>query len=74
MPQLDGLHLCRLVRSHPKLTKLPVVLFSSLVNSRTLNKGEQVGASAQINKPELARLVTLVDELLGLAPQVKRAA
>jgi two-component system chemotaxis response regulator CheV len=74
MPQLDGLHLCRLVRAHPRLAKLPVVLFSSLVNSRTLNKGEQVGASAQINKPELARLVTLVDELLGLAPQAKRAA
>jgi two-component system chemotaxis response regulator CheV len=74
MPQLDGLHLCRLVRAHPRLAKLPVVLFSSLVNSRTLNKGEQVGASAQINKPELARFVTLIDELLGLAPQAKRAA
>ncbi|MEZ5979664.1 MAG: chemotaxis protein [Planctomycetota bacterium] len=68
MPQLDGLHLCRLVRGHQHLAKLPVVLFSSLINSRTTNKGEQVGATAQINKPELARLVTLIDELLGLAP------
>jgi two-component system chemotaxis response regulator CheV len=74
MPQLDGLHLCKLVRADPRLAKLPVILFSSLINSRTMNKGEQVGATAQINKPELARLVTLVDELLGIKPEQRGAA
>ena len=66
MPQLDGLHLCKKVREYAPIASIPVILFSSLVNKRTLNKGEQVGATAQISKPQLASVVKLADQLLGI--------
>ena len=68
MPQLDGLHLCKKLRAHAHLSEVPVVLFSSLINERTEHKGRQVGASAQISKPELTRMVGVLDGLLGIVP------
>ncbi len=64
MPLMDGHHLTKLIKDDPVLKDLPVILFSSLINEEMRRKGEQVGANAQITKPEIARLVTLVDELI----------
>lgn len=64
MPRIDGLHLTSRIRQSHALSKLPVVLFSSLVTEDNRKKGEQVGADAQIAKPELARVVSVIDELL----------
>ncbi|MEM8757150.1 MAG: chemotaxis protein [Planctomycetota bacterium] len=61
MPQMDGLHLCKRIREHGSFTDLPVVLFSSLISEDNKKKGRQVGASAQIAKPELEEMVRLVD-------------
>jgi two-component system chemotaxis response regulator CheV len=62
MPQMDGLHLCSRIRgSRTGLASVPVVLFSSLISGDNLKKGEQVGASVQIPKPNLADMVLLVD-------------
>ncbi|MEM9381215.1 MAG: chemotaxis protein [Planctomycetota bacterium] len=66
MPQLDGLHLTKKIRGHHRLADIPVILFSSLVNDRTRHKGEQVGATAQISKPQLPQAVELMDRLLGI--------
>ena len=63
MPQIDGLHLTKLIREHPKLKDVPVMLFSSLITPSNLKKGEAVGATSQISKPDLFRLVEIVDEL-----------
>lgn len=73
MPQLDGLHLCKRIRQTPMLAEIPVILFSSLINPANLNKGHQVGASAQIAKPELAKLVRLADGFLGITEPVATA-
>ncbi|MEL6499310.1 MAG: chemotaxis protein [Planctomycetota bacterium] len=64
MPKMDGLHLCSRVResSHESIKDLPVVLFSSLISDDNLKKGRQVGASAQMAKPELEEVVRLVDK------------
>ena len=62
MPQMDGLALTRRIKEDPKLSSLPVILFSSLITPDTIHKGEQVGALKQINKPQLAELVGIVDE------------
>lgn len=64
MPRIDGLHLTSRIRQSPHLSSLPVVLFSSLVTEDNRKKGEQVGADAQIAKPELARVVSIIDDLL----------
>ena len=57
MPEMDGYHLCQRVKSDPDLQKIPVVLFSSLINDKVRHKGESVGADAQYTKPSPAGLL-----------------
>jgi len=65
MPSMDGLHLCKRVKEHRQLRDLPVVVFSSLVSDSNLQKCKAVGADAAITKPQMVRLVGLLDELLA---------
>lgn len=69
MPQMDGHRLTKLVKSDPVLSSVPVILFSSLINEEMRRKGEQVGADAQLSKPEIADLVTLIDRLALPMPE-----
>ncbi|WP_078427035.1 chemotaxis protein [Alkalihalobacterium alkalinitrilicum] len=64
MPQMDGHHLTLKVKENPRLSDLPVVIFSSLITDDLFHKGEKVGASAQISKPEIVQLVQKIDELI----------
>lgn len=64
MPQMDGHHLTVKVKEHPRLTEIPVIIFSSLITDDLFHKGEQVGASAQVSKPEIVKLVERIDELI----------
>lgn len=64
MPRMDGHRLTKLVKTDEKLKKLPLILFSSLINEEMRIKGQELGADAQITKPEIAGLVTLVDQLI----------
>jgi len=68
MPRMDGLHLTRRIKETPHLKGVRVVLFSSLVSEDNLKKGQQVGADAQISKPELSEMVTLVDRIVSGLP------
>lgn len=65
MPQMDGHRLTKLTKEDPILKSIPLILFSSLINDEMKIKGEQLGADAQISKPEIANLVTLIDTLLA---------
>lgn len=64
MPQLDGLHLTKRIKENPELDHIPVVIFSSLITNDLKHKGQQVGANAQISKPEVHHLIERIDELL----------
>lgn len=64
MPQMDGHHLTTNVKHHPRLKDIPVVIFSSLITEDLYHKGERVGASAQIAKPEIVALVKKVDQYI----------
>lgn len=64
MPQMDGHHLTKKIKSHPDLKKLPVIIFSSLITDDLRHKGEQVGAEEQISKPEIAELILRMDKLI----------
>ncbi|MBU5488371.1 chemotaxis protein [Clostridium sp. MSJ-8] len=66
MPQLDGLTLTRRIKEDPILSKLPVIIFSSLITDELRHKGEEVKADAQLSKPEVEQLVEVVDKLLEL--------
>ncbi|WP_027408318.1 chemotaxis protein [Anoxybacteroides tepidamans] len=62
MPQMDGHHLTRRIREDEQLNKLPVVIFSSLITDDLRHKGDQVGATAQVSKPEIGELVKIIDK------------
>lgn len=67
MPQMDGHRLTKLIKTDEELKHLPVVIFSSLVNDEMRRKGEQLGADAQLSKPEIGQLVEAIDGLLERA-------
>ena len=64
MPQMDGHHLTKKIKTHPELQKLPVIIFSSLITDDLRHKGEKVGAEDQISKPEIAELILKIDEFI----------
>lgn len=64
MPQMDGHRLIRLIRNDESLKHLPIIIFSSLINDDMKRKGEQLGADAQISKPEIGKLVSCIDALI----------
>lgn len=64
MPKMDGHRLLKLIREDSVLKKLPVIVFSSLINDEMRLKGESLGATAQISKPEIAKLVSLIDKYI----------
>jgi two-component system chemotaxis response regulator CheV len=64
MPQMDGHHLTKLIKTDSDMKHIPVVIFSSLINDDMRRKGELIGADAQITKPEIATLVETIDTLI----------
>lgn len=65
MPQMDGHRLTKLVKEDERLKHIPLIIFSSLVNEEMRRKGEQLGADAQLSKPEIGQLVGAIDTLVG---------
>ncbi len=65
MPKMDGHRLTKLVKEDGRLKKIPVVIFSSLINEQMRIKGKELGADEQLAKPEIGHLVTVIDELLA---------
>jgi two-component system chemotaxis response regulator CheV len=64
MPLMDGHRLTKLVKSDEETKHIPVVIFSSLVNNEMRKKGNELGADAQLSKPEIGNLVKVIDRLL----------
>ena len=69
MPGMDGLALCKLVKEDRILQKLPVAIFSSMINEPLAKKCQVVGADVQYTKPDLkvlsVKLYDLVTEAWG---------
>lgn len=65
MPQMDGHRLTKLAKTDNVIKNIPLIIFSSLVNEEMKRKGEQLGADAQLTKPEIGQLVDAIDRLIG---------
>jgi len=65
MPKMDGLTLCKKIKEDNDLQVLKVILFSSLITEELRNKGESVGADAQISKPEMGELLKTLKKIGG---------
>jgi two-component system chemotaxis response regulator CheV len=67
MPRMDGLTLCRLAREELGLRRTPVVIYSSLINEQMAAKCRAVGSNAQISKPKIEDIVSVLDQSCGIA-------
>ena len=62
MPKMDGHHLTKMIKDDDVLKRIPVYLFSSLINEQMRKKGASVGANAQFSKPQIGSLITHLNE------------
>ena len=68
MPKMDGLTLCRKVKEGLGYKHLPVLLFSSLINPPMEVKCDSVGADGYAAKPEIAKLIEMMDRFIEIKP------
>lgn len=68
MPLMDGHRLTKLVKTDEILKEIPVILFSSLISPEMRLNGQQVGADEQITKPEIDKLISIIDRLTENPP------
>jgi two-component system chemotaxis response regulator CheV len=64
MPQMDGHHLTKRIKESKTLSKIPVIIFSSLISEEMIVKGNEVGADAQLSKPQIHLLVGKLGEMI----------
>lgn len=67
MPKMDGHRLTKLVKEDIDFRKIPLIIFSSLINEEMRIKGISLGADEQLTKPEIGHLVEVIDMLLAKA-------
>lgn len=65
MPKMDGHRLTKLIKDDMVLRKIPVLLFSSLINEQMIAKGKSVGADGQFSKPQIKELISYLIETLS---------
>ncbi|MCG9750187.1 chemotaxis protein [Vibrio brasiliensis] len=64
MPRMDGMHLVKRLRESESYATLPIVMFSSLMSEDNRAKALALGANDTITKPEIGRMVTLMDKYI----------
>jgi len=62
MPRMDGHHLTKLVKSDEFLKKIPVLVFSSLIDEAQKAHGKSLGVNAHLSKPQIGNLITTIDK------------
>ena len=66
MPKMDGLEVCRHLKSDPKLAKIPIVLLSARAQDMDIREGLDIGADAYLTKPfDPVELLDVVGRLLA---------
>ena len=62
MPRMDGMHLVKRLRESKAYRQMPIVMFSSLMSEDNRIKAISLGANDTITKPEIGRLVGMMDK------------
>lgn len=66
LPDIEGVEVCRIVRSDPSTADVPVVFLSARTAQTEVERGLAAGANAYMTKP--VNLPRLFDELKKLIP------
>ncbi|MDW6004219.1 chemotaxis protein [Vibrio mangrovi] len=64
MPRMDGMHLVKRLRDNASYGDIPIVMFSSLMSDDNRHKALSLGANDTITKPEIGKLVTMMDQYI----------
>ena len=62
MPRMDGHHLTKLIKSDGYLCKIPILVFSSLIDEAQKIQGQNLGVDAHLSKPQIGNLVSTIDK------------
>ncbi|GAB7227583.1 MULTISPECIES: chemotaxis protein [Vibrio] len=62
MPRMDGMHLVKRLRDTEAFKEMPIVMFSSLMSEDNRAKALALGANDTITKPEIGRMVNMMDK------------
>jgi len=66
MPGMDGLEVCRNLRSKTETSRIPIVLLTYRSGDDIVKRGYESGCTAYLNKPlEDAKLLQTISEYLG---------
>ena len=66
MPWVDGIELCSMLKGHPSLSHVPLILVSGRKTKEDIEKGFAAGCDEYITKPfEVDRIVEVVSKALG---------
>jgi CheY-like chemotaxis protein len=66
LPDVNGLKILSKIRSHPRLEKLPVIMFTAYAGVPELTRGVALGADGFLSKPAKATaLIAAVETVLG---------
>ncbi|MGD8109475.1 chemotaxis protein CheV [Vibrio sp. TRT 21S02] len=64
MPRMDGMHLVKRLRESDMYRDTPIIMFSSLMSDDNRAKALALGANDTITKPEIGRMVNLMDKFV----------
>lgn len=73
MPKMDGLELCRQIKTEEKTSHIPVILLTAKVDQQVKTEGLQTGADDYIAKPfHLTELLVRVQNLIESRKRLRR--
>lgn len=66
MPVMDGYEACKILKSDPQYSKIPIIFLSAKAQENDLKNGKEFGADAYVKKPfETSDLLAKIKELLS---------
>jgi CheY-like chemotaxis protein len=69
MPTMDGLEMLTMLKSHPELRELPVIMLTSTTDHKVLPKITALGVDGQVRKPFTPEaLVSAIKAVIPLKP------
>jgi len=73
MPEMDGLSLCKLIKTNEKTCHIPVILLTAKTSIEQRIEGLEMGADAYIPKPfNIRHLQTRIEKLIHLRETLKQ--
>ena len=68
MPGMDGIELCKRIRTQSKTSRTPVLFLSAQGDMRVIKRGILAGATGYLSKPVTRRaLISQIESTLGLS-------